>query len=109
VGLRGGRGARRGLAGENPGNYRIDSLPDRSPTTRVKDNIAAIRLAKQIAQEGRYATREEQEALAEHAGWGGPPNSPATGRRGLRVQQRVIATKYHSPWDTRSAPASRPG
>lgn len=41
--------------------------------TRYARNIDAIRLLKKIESEGRYATPDEQEILAQYVGWGGIP------------------------------------
>lgn len=41
------------------------------PRTKFKQNIAAIRLLRQLQSEGRNATPEEQRALARYVGWGG--------------------------------------
>ena len=43
---------------------------DNTPPNAM-DNIAAIKLLKQIEQEGRPATTEEKEILAKYKGWGG--------------------------------------
>lgn len=43
---------------------------DNTPPNAM-DNIAAIKLLKQIEQEGRTATTEEKEILAKYKGWGG--------------------------------------
>ena len=55
------------------GNFVIgDSLNLPSGTkARVRANIDAIRLVKQIASEGRIATPAEQEILSKYVGWGG--------------------------------------
>ena len=64
---------------EEPGgnNYVIgDSLdlPNGSKA-RYKANVDAIRIVKQLEQEGRNATPEEQAALARYVGWGGIPEA----------------------------------
>lgn len=41
--------------------------------TKFKNNLAAIRLVKQLETEGRLATPEEQEILVKYVGWGGIP------------------------------------
>ena len=41
------------------------------PKGKYRDNVAALRLLKQLTQEGRLATAEEQAALAKYVGWGG--------------------------------------
>jgi N12 class adenine-specific DNA methylase/2'-5' RNA ligase len=53
-------------------------IPDRrvisgSPETRAKANLAAIRLLREIQQDNRAATVEEQETLARYVGWGAVP------------------------------------
>ena len=55
------------------GNFVIgDSLNLPNGTkARTRANIEAIRIVKQLAAEGRYATAAEQEALSKYVGWGG--------------------------------------
>lgn len=43
--------------------------------TRCQNNIAAIRLLKQIEREKRSATPDEQQILAKYIGWGGLANA----------------------------------
>ena len=52
------------------GRGRIDpaTLP---PAQRARNNIDAIRLYKEITEQGRQATLEEKEILASYSGWGG--------------------------------------
>ena len=54
-------------------NYRItdDALGAAPPSQRYANNVAAIRLLKQLEVENRAATSEEQEILAKYVGWGG--------------------------------------
>ena len=54
-------------------NYRItdDVLGAAPPSQRYANNVAAIRLLKQLEAENRPATPEEQEVLAKYVGWGG--------------------------------------
>ena len=54
-------------------NYRItdDALGAAPPSQRYVNNMAAIRLLKQLDKESRAATPEEQEVLAKYVGWGG--------------------------------------
>ena len=40
---------------------------------KYSNNVAAIRLIKQLDQEGRQATPDEQKVLAKYIGWGGMP------------------------------------
>lgn len=43
--------------------------------SRYQKNIRAIRILKNLEEEHRRATREEQEILAGYVGWGGLPNA----------------------------------
>ena len=54
-------------------NYRItdDALGAAPPSQRYANNVAAIRLLKQVEAENRLATAEEQEVLSRYVGWGG--------------------------------------
>lgn len=45
--------------------------PTGGPKTRYQYNIQAIKTLKQIEQENRYATKEEQKVLSTYVGWGG--------------------------------------
>ncbi len=55
-----------------PVNYRItredEVLP---PSERLRNNIEAIRVLKQLDKENRYAGKEEQDILSKYVGWGG--------------------------------------
>jgi len=54
-------------------NYRItdDALGAAPPSQRYANNVAAIRLLKQVEAENRLATAAEQEVLSSYVGWGG--------------------------------------
>jgi N12 class adenine-specific DNA methylase len=55
-------------------DYRItdaDRVGEGSPREKVKANIEAIRLLKQIEEEKRDATPEERAVLVKYTGWGG--------------------------------------
>ena len=54
-------------------NFRIqdDALGVGTPVQRYANNVAAIRLLKQLEAEERLATPEEQEVLSQYVGWGG--------------------------------------
>lgn len=61
--------------GNRPPDYqltdeRIQAVIDRPPMERVRGNVLAIRIAKKLLSEKRFATPEEQEALAMWVGWG---------------------------------------
>ena len=50
---------------------RDDALGVGTPGQRYANNVAAIRLLKQLETEERLATPEEQEVLSRYVGWGG--------------------------------------
>ena len=54
-------------------NYHIhdDALGVGTPGEKFARNVRAIRLLKKLEAEGRFATPEEQEILAQYVGWGG--------------------------------------
>ena len=56
-----------------PSNFRImdDNLGVGGPKEKFWRNIKAIATLKQIEQEERYATPEEQQLLSQYVGWGG--------------------------------------
>lgn len=57
-------------------DYRItdaDQIGAGGAVTKARQNIAAIRLAKQIEAEARPATADEQAVLVKYVGWGGIP------------------------------------
>ena len=67
-----------------PENFRIldDDLGKGGPKEKFWRNIKAIATLKQIEQENRYATPEEQHILSQYVGWGGladafDPDKPA--------------------------------
>lgn len=61
----------------DPTNFHItdDDLGVGGQKAKYKDNIAAIRLLKQMESENRLATPEEQELLSRYVGWGGIPHA----------------------------------
>ena len=60
-----------------PENFRIldDDLGKGGPKEKFWRNIKAIATLKQIEQENRYATPEEQHILSQYVGWGGVPEA----------------------------------
>ena len=60
-----------------PENFRImdDNLGTGGPKEKFWRNIKAISTLKQIEQENRYATPEEQHILSQYVGWGGLADS----------------------------------
>lgn len=47
------------------------TVPFGGPKARFQNNVAAIRLLKELEADARLANREEQEVLARYVGWGG--------------------------------------
>lgn len=65
-------------AEQRPVNFTItaaDAIGQGGAKTKYKANVEAIRLLKQLESEGRFATRDEQAALAKYVGWGGIPQA----------------------------------
>ena len=82
-------------------NYRItdDALGAAPPSQRYANNVAAIRLLKQLEAENRPATVEEQEVLAKYVGWGGladcfdPKHSNYEGLKSLLTEEEYAAAR----------------
>ena len=82
-------------------NYRItdDALGAAPPSQRYANNVAAIRLLKQLEAENRPATPEEQEVLAKYVGWGGladcfdPRHNNYEGLRSLLTEKEYAAAR----------------
>lgn len=63
-----------GIHSSTAGNYRItdETLTDpRSVGVRFSQNLAAIKVLKQVEEENRSATYAEKDILARYSGWGG--------------------------------------
>ena len=58
-------------------NFHItdDNLGAGGPKAKFKANMEAIRLLKELEQDQRLATSEEQEVLSRYVGWGGIPQA----------------------------------
>lgn len=52
-----------------------DAIGEGGQKTKFKQNVAAIRLLKELTAENRQATRAEQAVLAKYVGWGGIPQA----------------------------------
>ena len=82
-------------------SYRItdDGLGAAPPSQRYANNVAAIRLLKQLEAENRPATPEEQEVLAKYVGWGGladcfdPRHINYEGLRSLLTEEEYAAAR----------------
>ena len=62
---------------QEPHNFHItdDDLGAGGPKAKFKANMEAIRLLKELEQNQRLATPEEQEVLSRYVGWGGIPQA----------------------------------
>ena len=65
-------------------------LYDGGAKTKCKNNIAAIRLLKELQTQGRMATAEEQITLARFVGWGGLTNALTPGKSGWESEYEEI-------------------
>ena len=74
-------------------NYRYSpehNLYEGGPKTKCRNNIEAIRLLKNLHDEGRLATAEEQTTLAKFIGWGGLANALTPGKSGWEKEYEEI-------------------
>lgn len=62
---------------QEPHNFHItdDNLGAGGPKAKFKANMEAIQLLKELEQDQRLATSEEQEVLSRYVGWGGIPQA----------------------------------
>ena len=62
---------------QEPHNFHItdDNLGAGGPKAKFKANMEAIRLLKELEQDQRLATSEEQEVLSRYVGWGDIPQA----------------------------------
>lgn len=99
-------------AKRNTRNWREKKGEDNSPKSeaaRIKANIDAIRLSKEILNEGREATQAEKAILAQWTGWGGlgaafnEYSAPYATLRGLLTEEELRdanasrLTAYYTP------------
>ena len=84
-----------------PGNFRImdDNLGTGGPKEKFWHNIKAIATLKQIEQENRHATLEEQHLLSQYVGWGGisdafDPEKPAWAAEYSELKELLTPEEY---------------
>lgn len=65
-------------------------LYDGGPKTKFQNNVTAIRLLKELQEQERLATTEEQVILAKFVGWGGLANALTPGKSGWETQYEEI-------------------
>ena len=74
-----------------------DALGVGTPSQRYQNNIAAIRLLKQLESEERLATPEEQEVLSRYVGWGGLADCfEETNRNYLELKNLLSPEEYEA-------------
>lgn len=66
-------------------------LYEGGPKAKFRKNVEAIRLLKQLQQENRMATTEEQIILARFVGWGGLANALTPGKEGWEKEYDEIS------------------
>ena len=86
-----------------PENFRIldDDLGKGGPKEKFWRNIKAIATLKQIEQENRYATPEEQHILSQYVGWGGvadafDPDKPAWAAEYAELKELLTQEEYEA-------------
>ena len=86
-----------------PENFRIldDDLGKGGPKEKFWRNIKAIAALKQIEQENRYATPEEQHILSQYVGWGGVadafyPDKPAWAAEYGELKELLTPEEYEA-------------
>ncbi len=79
----------------NGRNFRLtaDLFNPKTVGERIKANVRAIQLAKQLAQESREATDEEKAQLVQFSGWGGLASAFEEGSRYLTLLDEVLTTE----------------
>lgn len=94
--------------GENPGNFLIAPdfpLGEGTDGQRLSANIRAIEIVKQLDAENRYATPDEQAALARYVGWGGlkqvfdslkTGSTDQYGRAQARIKELLTPAEYRA-------------
>ena len=90
---------------DDRGNYRInveDKIGVGGKVQKYEENVAAIRLLKQLERESRYATAEEQLILVRYTGWGGLAEAFKEGQEGRwnerfqELKDLLSEREYHS-------------
>lgn len=83
------------LAPRNGNSYRLtdaDRLGEGSPKLKFRQNLASIRLLRELEGDGRGPTQKEKGTLAKYSGWGGLPQVFATEKEApqWKVEQKQI-------------------
>lgn len=90
-----------------PVNYRITREDEvLVPSERLKNNIEAIRVLKQLDEENRNASKEEQDILSKYVGWGGLSDVFDEERGGQWQEARMFLKENLSPSEYEAAKES---
>ena len=88
------------MGGIPPVNYKItredEILP---PSERLKNNIEAIKVLKEIEERHSHATKEEQDILSKYVGWGGLSDVFDEEKQGQWQEAREFLKENLSPSD----------
>lgn len=92
------------MGGIPPVNYKINRedeiLP---PSERLKNNIEAIKVLKEIEERHSHATKEEQDILSKYVGWGGLSDVFDEEKQGQWKEARKFLKENLSPSEYDSA------
>lgn len=90
-----------------PVNYRITREDEvLAPSERLKNNIEAIKVLKQLDKENRNASKEEQDILSKYVGWGGLSDVFDEERGGQWQEARMFLKENLSPSEYEAAKES---
>lgn len=86
-------------------NYRMPDEFDQGggQKTKYRQNVAAIRLLKELESEDRPATPEEQAVLAKYAGWGGLPQAFDPDKTDWSAEYHELKTESLTPQEYTAA------
>lgn len=83
----------------------IEVVPPSSAKERARANIAAIKVMRELDEQDRWATPEEQSVLAAYSSWGAVPQIFETWREDWADEQRELS-QLLSPAEHRAASAT---
>lgn len=83
----------------------LEVVPPSSARARAQANIAAIKVMRELDEQHRWATRDEQEILAAYSAWGAVPQIFETWREDWAVEQAELSALL-TPAEHRAASAT---
>ena len=66
------------------------SYYENGPKAKCHGNLEAIKLCRQLMEEGRSATEEEQKILVKYVGWGGLADALTPGKKGWETEYSLL-------------------